>query len=69
MTLKQDLEADFVEFCRLEYPRLVNALALFCGDIHLAEEVTQEAMARLYGNWKSGSGVVSPRGMGFSCWL
>jgi RNA polymerase sigma-70 factor (sigma-E family) len=42
---------DFDEFCAREFPRLVGALALWCGDRDVAEEVVQEALARTYRDW------------------
>jgi RNA polymerase sigma-70 factor (sigma-E family) len=38
-------------FVRLEHPRLVGALALYCGDLDLAEELAQEALARAVRDW------------------
>lgn len=34
-------------FCRHEYPRLVRSLSLYCGDRHIAQELEQEAIARV----------------------
>lgn len=42
---------DFDGFCAREFPRLVGALALWCGDRDVAEEVAQEALARAYRDW------------------
>lgn len=36
-----------VRFCTREHPRLVGALSLYCGDADLAEELAQEALARV----------------------
>lgn len=38
-------------FCRGEYPRLVGALTLYCGDGHVAEELAQEALVRACERW------------------
>jgi RNA polymerase sigma-70 factor (sigma-E family) len=38
-------------FCRREYPRLVGALSLYCGDAAVAEELAQEALARACDRW------------------
>ena len=39
------------EFCRAQYEPLVGALSLHCGDAHVAEELAQEAIARLCRHW------------------
>ena len=44
-------EEVFADFCRREHPRLVGALGLYCGDFHLAEELAQEALARVWRDW------------------
>jgi len=38
-------------FCRREYPRLVGALSLYCGDAYVAEELAQEAIVRVVSDW------------------
>lgn len=45
-------DAELVAFCRAEYPRLVGSLGLYCGDAAVAEELTQETLARVWSNWK-----------------
>jgi len=42
---------DLDAFCRLQYPRLFGMLGLYCRDRDLAEELTQEALARLCRHW------------------
>jgi RNA polymerase sigma-70 factor (sigma-E family) len=42
---------DVVEFCRFMRPRLVGTLTLLCGNAEVAEELTQETLARLWVNW------------------
>lgn len=42
-----DLEA----FCALQFPRLVRMLDLFTGDVHIAEELAQEALIRTASRW------------------
>src|SRR5918992_733978 len=42
---------DLTAFCRREHPRLVGALSLYCGDLFLAEELAQEALARVCRDW------------------
>lgn len=43
----EELEA----FCQREHPRLVGALTLHCGDQAVAEELTQDALARACDRW------------------
>lgn len=40
-----------VAFYRREYPRLVGALSLYCGDAAVAEELAGEAMVRACEHW------------------
>lgn len=40
-----------VEFCRVQHPRLVGMLGLYCGDGDLAEELAQESLVRLCREW------------------
>ncbi|HYV02212.1 MAG TPA: GNAT family N-acetyltransferase [Actinomycetota bacterium] len=42
---------DFAEFCRAEYRGLVRALVLLTADRGEAEELTQEAIARVHKRW------------------
>lgn len=44
-------EGGFSAFCEREYPAIVGALSLWCGDRGLAEEVASEAFARAYRDW------------------
>ena len=39
-------------FCRAEWSRLVGALSLYTGDADLAEELAQEAVARVCRHWR-----------------
>jgi RNA polymerase sigma factor (sigma-70 family) len=39
-------------FCHREHRRLVGMLGLYCGDGDLAEDLTQEALARLCRQWQ-----------------
>jgi RNA polymerase sigma factor (sigma-70 family) len=42
---------DLTAFCRREHPRLVGTLSLYCGSVFLAEELAQEALARVCRDW------------------
>lgn len=44
-------ESEAAAVCRDIYPRLVGALGLFCGDRDAAEDLAQEALARLWRRW------------------
>jgi RNA polymerase sigma factor (sigma-70 family) len=45
--------SELARFCALEYPRLVGALSLYCGERDLAQEMAQEALARACAHWPS----------------
>lgn len=45
-------DADFTAFVDAEYAVVVRALTLWCGDRSVAEEVTSEAFARAYRDWR-----------------
>lgn len=49
-------------FCADAWPRLVAAMSHYCGDVHLAEELVQEALVRTCRRWKNVSGMSSPEG-------
>jgi DNA-directed RNA polymerase specialized sigma24 family protein len=54
-------QADSVDdFCRAHYARLFGALRLYCGDAGLAEELTQEALARVVRHWPQVREMDSP---------
>jgi RNA polymerase sigma factor (sigma-70 family) len=57
-----DDDQDLAEFCRLRYPALVGSLGLYCGDKWIAEELAQEALVRLWQNWKRVRRLQSPEG-------
>lgn len=46
------LDADLVDFCRAEHPRLVGALSLHTGDRDVAEELAQETLLRVVDRWE-----------------
>lgn len=45
-------EERFTEFCRSQHPRLVGLLSHYCGNADLAEDLAQEALARVYRDWR-----------------
>ncbi len=49
-------------FCASAWPTLVAALAHHCGDVHLAEELVQEALVRACRRWSRVSTLQSPQG-------
>lgn len=54
--------AEFAAWYRQEHRRLVAAMLLVTGDIHVAEEAADEAFARAYAHWPRVSHMASPRG-------
>ena len=46
------MSSEISDFCERMYPRLVASLGLFTGDRYLAEELAQEALARVWRDWK-----------------
>lgn len=55
-------DEDYVRFCAEEWPRLVGALELFCGDLPVAEEFAQEALLRAGLRWGRVRTLQSPGG-------
>ena len=51
---------DASAFCRAMHPRLVGALALHCGDRDVAEELSQETLARVWERWSTVRTMESP---------
>lgn len=47
-----DPPVEFEMFCRVEYPRLVGAVGLFCGDANVGEDIAQEALIRALDRWE-----------------
>jgi RNA polymerase sigma factor (sigma-70 family) len=45
------VDTELAEFCHAEYRRLVGTLSLYCRDRQLAEELAQDALVRVIGNW------------------
>ena len=46
-----DTEADFSAYVAARRPRLFRTACLLCGDAHRAEDIVQDALARLYAAW------------------
>lgn len=53
------------DFCRQTYPKLVGALDLYLGDVHLAEELAQEALVRAAKRWSRVRDLDSPGGWAY----
>lgn len=46
-------DAAFTEFASVATPRLFRSAVLMCGDYHLAEDLVQTTLAKLYVAWPS----------------
>lgn len=46
-----DIDQDLAAFCEQHRPRLVGLMALYVGDRHVAEELTQDALIRVCQHW------------------
>ncbi|MDX1660008.1 MAG: sigma-70 family RNA polymerase sigma factor [Nitriliruptorales bacterium] len=56
-------DADDLEvFCERTYPKLVGALDLYLGDLHVAEELAQEALVKAAKRWAKIREYDSPGG-------
>lgn len=62
VTEPQEVGPEFEEVFRSEYLRLARALYLLTGDRGEAEELAQEAMARVYERWERVRTMDSPTG-------
>jgi RNA polymerase sigma factor (sigma-70 family) len=58
-------ENTFAEFFEDGYPRLVRALLPTTRDLGLAEELAQEAMARVFARWRRVGRLQSPIGYAY----
>jgi len=54
--------ASFEAWYRAEHPRLLAALAVACGDRHVAQDVAAEAFARALSAWRRVSAMDEPTG-------
>ena len=57
-----DDDAAFAAWYRNEHPRLLAAMAIVTGDLHVAQDVTAEAFARALAAWNRVSSMDSPTG-------
>lgn len=55
-----DHDAELTAFIRVEHPRLVGMLALYCGDRDVAADLAQEALARACRDWDKVSALECP---------
>jgi len=46
------VDLDFEAFCVGQNPRLIWMLTLFCGDVELARDLTQETLVRAWLHWR-----------------
>lgn len=60
--MPDDRGRDVERFCAEAYPELVAALTHHCGDVHLAEELAQEALIKACQRWDHVQGLESPVG-------
>ena len=57
-----DTEADFTAYVAARRARFYRTACLLCGDPHRAEDIVQDALARLYGAWDRVSRMQNPDG-------
>ena len=50
--MKRDVEDEFADFVRGVSPRLLTSAWMLSGDPHVAEELVQEALVRVYVHWR-----------------
>ena len=60
-----DSDGDKERFCAAAWPRLVAAVSHHCGDVHVAEELVQEALVRACRRWSHVSTMASPEGWAY----
>lgn len=53
---------DVALFCRDQYPKVFGALALYCGNPAVAEELAQDALGRAVARWDKVSRMDNPVG-------
>lgn len=52
MAGERDEQAQLISFCRAQHGRIVGLLSLYCGDAAVAEELAQDALARVCRDWR-----------------
>lgn len=52
MAGERDDRAELISFCGGQHGRLVGLLSLYCGDAAVAEELAQDALARVCRDWR-----------------
>ena len=55
-----DVDAGYVEFATARGPALFRTAWLLTGDWHLAEDLTQEALGRIYARWSRVAAAEQP---------
>ncbi|MGW1030245.1 SigE family RNA polymerase sigma factor [Streptomyces sp. NPDC002577] len=58
--MQANQEAEFQDFVRARWSRLVRTAYLLTGDVHHAEDLTQTALAKAYRSWRRVSRSDSP---------
>jgi RNA polymerase sigma factor (sigma-70 family) len=64
-TTRQHTDIQFAAFYRRHRRPVAEALSLTLGDVHLATEAADEAMARAYQRWATVSGYANPEGWAY----
>lgn len=55
------MDRELADFCEAEHRRLVGMLALYVGDVHVAEELAQDALVRVCQHWPRVRRMAEPR--------
>jgi RNA polymerase sigma-70 factor (sigma-E family) len=57
-----EIDPTLADICQREHPRLVGLLALYVGNLAVAEDLAQEAFVRLHQHWPRVQHMTSPTG-------
>ena len=57
-----DDDQTFADWYELTYPRIIAAVTLVTGDVHLSQDAVDEAFVRAYDRWRRVRGLASPAG-------